>query len=350
MGEKSGLWGLLAAACAVTGLVVLAGFFVTPQNDRAQLSAVALHPPEGSLAPSQSALPTTELVAAPRIGRAVTLTKRPKPKILPPPTLDFTISSFNVLGSSHTRSGGTHARFGPGPERARRAASLVLSHGVEVVGFQEMQADQLASFQRATGGRFAAYPGFELGRLNTENSIAWRTDTWQLVEKRPVSIPYFRGHQRLMPVVRLRNPATGIEAWFANFHNPADTRQWGHNQHWRTVATGKEILIANQLRAETGLPVFITGDMNERAEYFCAMTGGTDLEAALGGSNDGACHPPRIRYVDWIFGSQDVTFSGYLEDASQFVRHTSDHPMIVSEAHLVGKPASPTASASPSPQ
>lgn len=335
----------MAAACAVTGLVVLAGFFFAPRNGSAQLSAFGLRPPEASLAAPQSALPTTQIVAAPKVGRAVTLTKKPKPKVkavaLPPPVLDFTISSFNVLGSSHTSSSGNKSRYASGPVRARMAAQLVSNHGVEVVGFQEMQADQLASFQRASGGRFAFYPGFSLARRDTENSIGWRTDTWQLVEKRPFTIPYFHGHPRTMPVVRLRNAATGLEAWFANFHNPADTPRWGNNQHWRTVATGKEILLANQLRA-SGLPVFFTGDMNERAEIFCAITGGTDLEAAMGGSNDGSCHPPRIRFVDWIFGSSDATFSGYVEDTSPFVRRTTDHPMIVSNVRIEGKPSTST--------
>ncbi len=345
------MWALLAAACAVTGLVVLAGFVVAPHTDEARLSASVLHPSStgGFYAAPQTALPRTELVAVPRVGRAVTLSKRPKPKpkkvaVAPTRTLDFTLSSFNVLGSSHTSSGGSHARFASGPTRARQAASLVLGHGVDVVGFQEMQADQLASFQSATGGRFAAYPGFELGRLNTENSIAWRTDTWQLVEKRPIAIPYFRGHTRLMPLVRLRNPATGLEAWFANFHNPADTPRWGNNQRWRAQATAKEIALVNELRSQTGLPVFLTGDMNERAEYFCAVTGSTDLEAAIGGTNDGACRPPRIRFVDWVFGSPDVTFSNYLEDDGPLVRRTSDHPMIVADAHLEGRTTAPAPS------
>ena len=30
--------------------------------------------------------------------------------------------------------------------------------------------------------------------------------------------------------------------------------------------------MVNRLRTETGLPVFVTGDMNERDEYFCQMT------------------------------------------------------------------------------
>jgi endonuclease/exonuclease/phosphatase family metal-dependent hydrolase len=329
----------LATACAVTGLVVLAGYLFAPKNSQAQMSAFDLRPSEPSLAAPQSTQPAASLDTAP----PVTFTHKPRPKrppkpvVHPAPTLDFTISSFNVLGSSHTRSGGTHARFGPGPQRARGAASLVMSHGVDVVGFQEMQGDQLASFQRATGGRYSFYPGFSLRRIDTENSLAWRNDEWEAVETHTIEIPYFRGHPRQMPYVLLRNRATGLKAWFANFHNPASTPRWGNNQRWRTRATGMEILLANRLEAQSHLPVFITGDMNERAEYYCALTGGTDLEAAIGGSNDGACRPPAIHHVDWIFGSSDVSFSNYREDSSPLVRRTSDHVMVLSDARIVGE-------------
>ena len=354
VGDKSGLWGLLASACAVTGLVVVAGFLASPTDERAELSASTGRPSPGRTTPT-SDIVTLNPTAAP-----VTIKARPKPRISAaekrrrraahrlavlaeqrPVSVDFTISSFNALGSSHTKSGGTHSRFGTGPSRARQAAQIVADHGIDVVGFQEMQADQLSAFNGATGGAFDAYPGFELGRLNTENSILWRTDQWQLVEKRPISIPYFRGHLRTMPLVKLRNTSTGLEAWFFNTHNPATTPQWGDNEHWRDVATGIEIDLVNRLRRDTHLPVFVTGDMNEREEFFCRFTANTDLEAAMGGTGDGGCRPARIRYVDWILGSSGVTFSGYLEDTSALVQRTTDHPVIVSQAHFEGKAPAP---------
>ena len=79
--------------------------------------------------------------------------------------------------------------------------------------------------------------------------------------------------------------------------------------------------------------------MNERAEYFCAMTGDAPMVAARGGSHDGGCQANRPRAVDWIFGSQDdhVTFSGYFEDRSQLVDITTDHPVVVSQVRIVGE-------------
>jgi hypothetical protein len=141
-----------------------------------------------------------------------------------------------------------------------------------------------------------------------------------------------------MPVVRLRSTSTGLEAWFANFHNPAETARFHHQQRYRDRATDIEARLANQL-VKTGLPVFITGDMNERASYFCRLTSRTPMRAARGGSNDGRCLAGRPRAVDWIFGSPDVTFSDYTEDRSHLVDITTDHPVISVRVRIVGKAA-----------
>jgi hypothetical protein len=180
------------------------------------------------------------------------------------------------------------------------------------------------------------YPGFSLGRLGTDNSIGWRRDSWEAVERHTLRIPYFDGGLRDMPYVRLRHRATGIEAWFANFHNPAETAQFHQQQRFREAATRMQIDLANRLIGSTGLPVFITGDMNERAPYFCRLTARAPMVAARGGTNSGRCLAGRPRAVDWIFGSRGVEFTGYLEDRSRLVDITTDHPVLVARVHLVG--------------
>ena len=199
----------------------------------------------------------------------------------------FRLSSFNVLGSSHTRNGARGRA--PGVVRIHGAAQLLARHDVDVVGFQELQSDQARELLRATGGAYSLYPGAGPGK-DSDNSIGWRSSQWQLVQATTESIPYFNGHHRRMPVVLLRHRASGIEAWFGNFHNPAETSQYHHQQRWRTEATRLEAALANRLQA-TGVPLFITGDMNERAPYFCRLTGAApSMRAARGGSNGaGGC-------------------------------------------------------------
>ncbi|MEO5709061.1 MAG: endonuclease/exonuclease/phosphatase family protein [Nocardioidaceae bacterium] len=263
--------------------------------------------------------------------------KKPRPKPPPPPpVLDFTISSFNVLGASHTSGSGKRPGMAGGRVRASRAADLVRRHGSDVVGFQELQGVQLATLQRQSAMDF--WPGFAIRSRDTENSIGWRRDKFTAVEKRVVYIPYFNGRPRAMPLVKLRSNDTGVEAWFANFHNPADTSRYHNQQRFRNRATGVEIRLARQLAA-SGTPFFITGDMNERAEYFCALAGNAPVVAARGGSHDGGCQANRPRAVDWIFGVKDdnVTFSGYFEDRSHLVDITTDHPVVVSQVRIVGE-------------
>jgi hypothetical protein len=213
------------------------------------------------------------------------------------------------------------------------AAQIVRQHGSSVVGFQELEPDQLAVLRRSTNLEF--WPGNAV-RGGSANSLGWRRDQWVAVERHVIAIPYFKGHRRPMPYVKLRNLQTGLEAWFANFHNPASISRLPNQQRYRTAATTIEIALANRLiRYGGGVPVFFTGDMNEKEEYFCRMTAGAPMVAARGGNHVGGCHPVRGA-IDWIFGSQGVTFSGYREDSSPLVHRTTDHRVIVATAHIVG--------------
>jgi hypothetical protein len=245
----------------------------------------------------------------------------------------FTLSSFNVLGSNHT---GPNSRYASGLRRIGLAVKLLDRHGVNVVGFQELQIDQFAEFYRLAGDRFGIYPG-GLNRRVVQNSIAWDLASWRFVEGHTVSIPYFKGEEWQMPVVMLQNVSTGQLAYFANFHNPATNRRHHGNQKWRTEATRRQVALANSLILETGLPVFFTGDMNEREEYFCAMAGGAPMKAANGGRfRKGVCTPPPYPMpVDWIFGSKArSTFSNYVRDDSRLVNRITDHFVIRADVSI----------------
>ena len=155
-----------------------------------------------------------------------------------------------------------------------------------------------------------------------------------------------------MPLVRLRNRATGMTAWFANVHNPASTAGHRGSAKWRAKAIAEEARLVRRLH-DTGLPVFLTGDMNEREQAFCPLTSRAPLQAARGGSHTGgSCRAGNPRYVDWAFGSPDLTFSGYVEDRGRLNRRTSDHPMIVTHATIAAPeqgPRRPGASGCDSP-
>jgi hypothetical protein len=340
-----GRLALVTAAVLVTLVAVGVGYLVH------QDSGTVSNPPPTQTTPVPSQTPSAGASPSPALptlvpGNPLTITAKPSPTKKPPkkkkphklpeppPVLEFRLTTFNMLGSSHTSRSGKRPGMASGRVRAGRAAILLARHATDVAGFQELQGDQLVAMQRHTSMDF--YPGFSLRRRDSENSIGWRRDKFVAVERRTVTIPYFNGHGRAMPYVRLKNLDTGLEAWFANFHNPADTRQYHHQQRYRTRATAIEVNLANRLM-RTGLPVFITGDMNERDSYFCRLTAGAPMVAARGGSHSGGCRPGNPRAVDWIFGSQGVTFSGYAEDRSHLVDITTDHPVVSTSVRIVGE-------------
>ena len=244
----------------------------------------------------------------------------------------FTISSFNVLGASHTPAGGRRAS---GARRIVWANQLLVRHHVDVVGFQEMQTSQMTRFLSITKGAWATYPGLQLRRLDSDNSIGWRTDKFDLVQATTLKIPYFNGHPRLMPLVLLRDKVSGMMAYFANFHNPAETSKYHNQGRWRRAATTLEIALQRQL-TNRGIPRFMTGDMNERAPYYCRVTKESALKAARPTSvwRHGVCHAHKPRAVDWIFGARKVVFSNYVEDRGPLVDRTTDHPVIVSDVRV----------------
>jgi hypothetical protein len=259
----------------------------------------------------------------------------------------FRVGTFNVLGSSHTaRIGGNKRGYSSGATRMGMAYSLISQADLDVVGFQEFEEPQYARFRSLAGSRWDVYPGPTLDRGSIRDSIAWRTDVWKLVEANSIAIPYFHGQLIRRPVIKLENIESGREVWFFNTHNPATTPNHGNNAHWRGVAISIEIRLANQLAAD-GTPVVFTGDYNDRAEVFCPIVGGTDMEAANGGSYDGGCATPSGMDVDWIFGS-GIEWSDFVSASKGIVGRVSDHPFVYAQGYIPEEPLE-GASGSPSP-
>lgn len=243
----------------------------------------------------------------------------------------FRVATFNILGYGHTAPGGNRRGFEDGITRMSYTYRLLNRNAVDIVGFQEFQTEQFQRFNELTAGAWDTYPGDQLSRAAMHNSIAWRTDTWRLVEAQSIPITYFDGAEIRMPFVLLLNLETGRMVYFANFHNPADAR--GPAQRWRDEATRRQVALALQLR-RSGLPVVFTGDFNERETYFCRLTGGAPMKAANGGSTGTPCTPPDTMRIDWIFGSTNFRFLSYQVLEGRLVRKASDHPFIYSDMAL----------------
>jgi endonuclease/exonuclease/phosphatase family metal-dependent hydrolase len=254
------------------------------------------------------------------------VTKRLERRLEP---LVFRVATFNVLGDSHTGPGGRAGYPDAGP-RMDMAISALRNNSIDVVGFQEFESTQHAMFT-ARAGEYSLYPGMSLGNKSVRFNIAWRSSMWRLVEAHTLSIPYAGGSRIAMPVVLLESTTNGRRAWFANFHNPADTPNLGNNARWRAQAAGIEIAHLTALHQEDGTPVIVTGDFNERAEIFCRFTAGGVFSAAAGGSTGGGCAPPPSMQVDWIFGSTGVAFDGY---AVTDTARASDHGLVHAQATL----------------
>ena len=246
----------------------------------------------------------------------------------------FRLTSFNLLGASHTAPGGDRKGWATGAVRMGWAAELLHKHEIDVAGFQEMQKPQFRKFVELESANYDIFPGLRYGTAALANSISWRRDTWTLLETRMIEVPYFRGNMIRKPLVRLGNLQTGQEAWFFNTHNPSNTR--GPAQKWRDRAVQIQVDMVNALRTETpDVPVLFTGDMNDREKFFCPITAQAPLHAANGGSNvDGQCTPPVPTKIDWILGTPDVSFSDYVALDDEFVNKTTDHPMVMATASV----------------
>ena len=241
---------------------------------------------------------------------------------------DVRIGSFNVLGSQHTAPGGDRKNFPLASVRSAGAADVIAKHDVEILGTQELQDDQLAALLSRTG--FAAYPGLEWGVKETDNSILYDADRFAFVSGSKFIIP-FMGRPRPQPILLLKDRATGGEFYVVNTHPSAHDGQYLTERR-----QGQDTLvgIVNQLKA-SGLPVLVTGDMNDREEFYCRVVQPAGMVASNGGSYTGGCNPPPSPIaVDWVVGAGPVTWSDYWRDTSPVTNRISDHFIISATAHV----------------
>ena len=238
----------------------------------------------------------------------------------------FKVASWNVLGASHTEGRGCNRCHLPdSAQRMIKTVQVIRAHDLHVIGLQEFQPSQQAMFRRQMPN-WAVYAA-------ADNAVAWDTTHFTQVATSTVTIPYFGGNPRAMPQVRLRHNTTGREFETISVHTPADVR--GPAQRWRDEGVRNLGVRTNSIAA-TNTPVLLTGDMNDREDFYCQMTGYGMLHASAGGiRTPDTCVPPPRMDVDWILGDNlHVTFTGHLSDDSKTVDYASDHPIIVTTATL----------------
>ena len=156
-----------------------------------------------------------------------------------------------------------------------------------------------------------------------DNVIAWKADRYAKVGESSLTIPYFEGSPRKMPAVLLQDRATGTRVWVLNVHNPADTKDHPQNAANRAEAVRRERAFVAQLE-QTGVPVIVTGDFNDRDRATDAMTAGNLTRVARPTANANG--------IDWVFGTSGVQFSGTTRDNGPRVDRTSDHPIVITSA------------------
>jgi murein DD-endopeptidase MepM/ murein hydrolase activator NlpD/endonuclease/exonuclease/phosphatase family metal-dependent hydrolase len=239
------------------------------------------------------------------------------------------VASFNVLGASHTQPGGNSSNHIDAATRMALTVQALTDHQIEIVGMQEFQPAQERTFRDLTAGTWSHFPDSR-GRPGAANVVAWSTNTWQPLAAERIPIPYFGGTSVLMPYVLLQNSA-GQRVWVVSVHNPADTR--GSAQQWRDEAVRIEADLVNQLGAD-GTPVLLTGDMNDRARFYCHITSTTPLQAANGGISSPDCRPPEPTAIDWILGTPTLAFAGFTSTRAGGLQEASDHPLIYTDVQI----------------
>lgn len=234
---------------------------------------------------------------------------------------NFVLSSFNVLSSGAGNSKG----FRSGTDRIRDAVKILKANDVSVVGFQEMDHRQLETFKKLAGDEYGTFAGASGKPGYHDTALAWRKDTWKLEKAGTITVPSYGGRASKVPYVRLRNKETGQEAFFIDVHNPANTKRFHNQERFRDAAARKEADLAKRLFERTGLPVFVTGDMNSVGEAREIFTDRAPLKAA---------NPRGKAGIDWIFGTQGTKFSKFRRTREGLISRTTDHPVVFTNVKI----------------
>ena len=231
----------------------------------------------------------------------------------------YELATFNILGANHHRGA---------PWRTRLTATVRLldRHSVDVAALQEVHPPQSTAIPRLLGGTYARF----YTAKRPDNQLLWRSDMFTLDRgrSRMLAIPYFGGHPKPMPMVRLVDKASGRGAWYIGVHNPADAH--GPAAAFRARAVQMELQAARAATVPTGDPVYLLGDMNAKAAFAAQIRG--HLRSAM---------VPGYTGIDWITQTSDGTAGQAVVDDSPLADLASDHPFVVARVATVTSTGAP---------
>lgn len=239
----------------------------------------------------------------------------------------FVATSFNILGSQHTEPGGGVPEWAPGRLRSEWAANLIQKTNTGIMGFQEIQPDQIKTIDKIVGGRFDFWPGNRNGPRAAWQTVAWDSAKWEMVAAENVDLPVL-GKTRPHPLVLLQNKETGKRTWLFNIHNSSKNTPERIKERRKAL---KQIVKVVNAKRKDGTPLVLLGDFNDRTEAFCTVVGKTDLKATIGGkASKKKCQPPKNMGIDWIFASKDMTPLSSTRDRNLMILRITDHPVLYS--------------------
>lgn len=250
--------------------------------------------------------------------------------------------------------------------RASHAVALIKDLAPDVIGFQEVHAENLATFQAALNEY-----GYEIGPMSNRldkilhNAIFWKLDAWRCARAGGFylsttpdvwSKDWDSGRVRVVNWVRLRHPR---EHWeFFHFNTHLDHISGAARLH------GSQILVdqLNRIKPEA-CPVFLTGDFNSAPEMTSQdsietpyrvfkNSGFIDLYRSVNGQNGAkentfhgfqgeqfkANGNPAALRIDWILmlaqaGSVTVEASAIIRNAAPPI-YPSDHYPVIADVQF----------------
>jgi len=252
--------------------------------------------------------------------------------LAPGAATDFRLSTFNLLGNQHTLPGTDEDYRAPSRIRAEWTAQALDLLGLDVVGTQEAQAQQLGWILKATHGEFTSYATPEQGNRWTEAALLWRTSAFTAIRTQHFNAPYLQVAMP-RPLVLLQSRATGRQMWVMDVHNAP----WKSKAQQKKRDAAMKIEVAKVQRyTKNGVAFFFVGDFNEKAKAFCTVLANTSLRSPQHGRimRGGVCKPPVNQRIDWLFGSNGVTWSNYAQTRTPLVANATDHWVQVASVHL----------------